>query len=313
MLEKTPKGKLLVIGGAEDVGNPADPAESKSKFYKKFEILTELIQKKKKGTKNIEIITTAAFEPNSVNKMYSKAFKEMGVSRVGFIHVGNNVESQNPEFIKRIKKAHAVLFSGGYQFRLTTTLGGTDILEAIQQRYLSDPDFIVAGTSAGAMALSELMIYGGERNESILNKPLKISAGFGFIHNCVFDTHFTKRGRFGRLTQAVAMNPGCIGVGLGENTALLIKKGNQAECKGSGTVIIIDGHDVGHTNISYAEDGEGICLENLRVHILSHGNGFLFNERQFVPSKRDLRIELSFEKKIKKTRSDRKIPEKSNK
>lgn len=297
MLQKIPKGKLIVIGGGQDLGGK-NTLISKYGDLKRFEILMELIPKKKsQEKKHIEIITTASTEPKEVNKMYSKAFKKIGFSEVGFIFVGNNLESHDPKFIQRIKKAHAVLFSGGDQFRLSTILGNTDILDAVRQRYMKDTDFIVAGSSAGAMTLPEIMILGFEINEAIKNKILKISSGFGFIDHCIIDTHFVQRGRFGRLSQAVVMNPGFLGIGIGEDTALLIKKGNQAECIGSGIVVIIDGKDVGHTNIAYAEIDEALCIENLKVHVLSHGNGFLLNDRQFIPSKKDIRRELSFKNK----------------
>jgi len=298
MLVKTPKGKLLLVGGGQDLQEGKSIGLDPNEEAKRFAILKELIPKKKfLGKECIEIITSASTEPNKINKLYSKAFKKIGFSEVGFIYVGNSLESKKPDFIKRIKKAHAVLFSGGNQFRLSTILGGSDVLDAVLQRYMSDPNFIVAGTSAGAMALPEIMIIDGEKNDTLVNKNLKISSGFDFIHQCIVDTHFIQRGRFGRLAEAVVMNPRFLGIGIGEDTALLIRKGNQAVCKGSGIVIIIDGKGVRHTNIAYAEEGEALCIENLKVHILSKENGFLFNEREFIPSKRDIKRELSIEKK----------------
>ncbi|MES2396761.1 MAG: cyanophycinase [Bacteroidota bacterium] len=301
MMQKIPKGKLLVIGGGQDLSSSKKNAIIGNEgVLKRFEILMELIPKKKNhGKKYIEIITSASSEPNEVTKIYLKAFKKIGFSEVGFIFVGSNLESHDPKFIKRIKKAHAVLFSGGDQFRLTTVLGGTDVLDAVRQRYMEDPHFILAGSSAGAMALPALMILGGEINEAILNIMLKISSGFGFIDQCIIDTHFMQRGRFGRLSQAVVMNAGYLGIGIGEETALLITKGNHAECIGSGVVIIIDGKDIGHTNIAYADEDEALCIENLRVHILSNGNGFLLNERKFITSKKDLKRLLTIQNKGK--------------
>lgn len=303
MLQKTPKGKIIFIGGGQDLssGKPALIADDGD--LKRFEILMELIPKKRSsGKKTIEIITTASSEPNEVSKLYLKAFKKIGFPEVGFIFAGNNHEAHNPQFIKRIKKAHAVLFSGGDQFRLSTILGNTDVLNAVRQRYMEDPDFIVAGSSAGAMALPEIMIIQGEINKAILNLELKVSSGFGFIDQCIIDTHFMQRGRFGRLSQAVVMNPGFIGIGIGEDTALLIKKGNHAECIGSGMVIIIDGKGVGHTNIAFAEEDEALCIENLKVHILSNGNGFLLKERKFITSKKDIKRLISIKNKGKATK-----------
>jgi cyanophycinase len=291
MLKHKPRGRLLIIGGAEDKGGDEQPIISKRLLnYEPHEILNTLIPERK-NSGYIEIITTASSLPDEISKRYKKAFHKIGYRRVNFINMGNNYDARNPEFIKRIEKAHAVLFSGGDQFRLSTILGNTDVLEAIKKKYIEDPDFIVAGTSAGAAAAGVLMMFQGENNEALLKGAVKISSGLGFVDGCIIDTHFVKRGRFGRLAEAIVMNPTCIGIGLGEDTALLISKGNEAQCLGSGMVTIIDGKDVGHTNIAYAEVDSPLCIENLRVHVLCKGTGFLLEERRFVPSKEDMKKE----------------------
>ncbi|MCE3260155.1 MAG: cyanophycinase [Bacteroidetes bacterium] len=290
MRSKTPKGKLLIIGGAEDKGKGEEPDIFKrNRDYEHQEILRQLVPANKKKT--IEIVTTASSAPDEVSKSYKKAFERMGVKSVAFMNMGNNYDGKNPRFIARIKKAHAVLFSGGDQFRLSTIMGNTDVLAAIHDRYMNDKDFIVAGTSAGAAAAGTLMMYEGENNEAMLKGAVKISSGLGLINGCLIDTHFIKRGRFGRLAEAIIMNPACIGVGLGEDTALMIEKGNIAKCLGSGMVVIIDGKEVGHTNIAYAKDDTPLCIENLKVHLLCRGCGFKFKEREFLASPDNLKIE----------------------
>lgn len=291
MQKRIPRGKLLIIGGAEDKQGKYDSEIiDKERDFKPLEILSEIIPDKFSGL-GIEIITTASVEPDRVEKTYRDAFSVMGFKKLNFITIVNNKQANDPAYVKRIEKAHAVFFSGGDQFRLATILGNTAVLDCIQKRYLEDEDFIVAGTSAGAMASSELMIYEGETNEALLAGAIKISSGLGFLQGCIIDSHFVKRGRFGRLSHAIVMNPTCIGIGIGEDTALIITKGNVAECRGSGMVIIIDGQDIGHTNIAYAEENTPLCIENLKVHILSRGTGFLLDERKFIPSKNDMRKE----------------------
>lgn len=290
MLRKVPKGKLILIGGAEDKGESGSvDIEHKNRDFQHLEILSELVPDKKAGRK-IEIITTASSQPHEVSDMYRDAFDKMGFKHIDFINMGNNYDAKNPQFIKRIEKAQAVLFSGGDQFRLSTIMGNTDVLSAILARYTNDKDFIVAGTSAGAMALPTLMMYEGENNEALLKGTVKISSGMGFLDGCLVDTHFVKRGRFGRLAQAVVMNPTCIGIGLGEDTALILKKG-MAECRGSGMVTIIDSRDIGHTNIAYARENAPLCIENLRVHILCKGTRFELDKRKFIASKEDVKQE----------------------
>lgn len=309
MQKQIPKGKLLLIGGAEDKGKTTVlDIEGKNKQFEEFEILKGLLPEKR-GKRILEIITTASQQPKEVMKTYRRAFKEIGFHHVGFISMENNPEARNPIWIERINNAHAVMFAGGDQFRLSTILGNTDIIDVIMERYYKDPDFIVAGTSAGAMAAATLMIYEGQRNEAMLKDTVKVSSGLGFIDHCIIDTHFVKRGRFGRLVEALLMNPSCIGIGLGEDTALVIRNGNEAECKGSGMVVILDGRDISETNISYAEPGTPLWAENLRVHLITKGNYFLLHERKFVASKKHLKREKAGSKTIDKVKPDKIIIE----
>lgn len=287
MSANIPKGKLLLIGGAEDKNRTQDlEIIGKNRAFQPLEILNELIPSQ--ASKTIEIITTASSEPDNVARMYREAFHNVGFNNVHFIHIGNNMDANDPDYVRRVKKAHSVFFTGGDQFRLATIMGNTAVLDAVLERYYEDEEFTVAGTSAGAMASASLMIYEGETNEALLGGDIKISSGMGFISGCIIDTHFVKRGRFGRLSHAIVMNPTCIGIGIGEDTALIITKGNEAECRGSGMVIIIDGEKIGHTNIAYAEEGYPLNIENLTVHILSNGTNFLLKERKFIPSRADM-------------------------
>ncbi len=174
------------------------------------------------------------------------------------------------------------MFSGGNQLRLSSTFGGTAFLEKLLDRYHHEPGFVVAGTSAGAMAMSNTMIYEGNATRAHLKGEVKITTGLGFMQDVIFDSHFEKRGRFGRLAQAVASNPSCIGIGLGEDTAMLITDSNKMEAIGSGLVMIIDGHDIQHSNIADIPYGNPISIENLKVHFCEHGNGYLLKERKFL-------------------------------
>lgn len=291
----TPKGKLLIIGGAEDKGEESSSVpeiKNKNRDFRHYEILGELIPPDRHTEHRVEVITTASSIPMEMGKTYIKAFSKAGFDNVHHMCIESKEEAHDKDYLKRIEKAQAILFSGGDQFRLSTILGSTPVLEAITKKYYEEKNFIVAGTSAGAMAMSRLMIYQGENNEAMLKGDVKISSGFGVLDNCIIDTHFVKRGRFGRLAQAVIMNPTCIGIGLGEDTALIIKNGNEAECRGSGMVIIIDGQDIGHTNITYIEENTAICVENLRVHILAKGSGFLLKERRFIPEQAEVKARV---------------------
>jgi cyanophycinase len=282
MLNNT--GKLIAIGGAEDKGTDLEKGEIQRNNLNFFElgILKRIVEEAGGTEKRIEVITTASTIPYEVGENYLDAFGKIGCTNIGLLHIRNREDANREDYIERIKKTQAVMFSGGNQLRLSATFGGTAFLKIIKERYATEPGFVVAGTSAGAMAMSNTMIYEGNATRAHLKGEVKITTGLAFMDNVIFDSHFEKRGRFGRLAQAVAANPSCIGIGLGEDTGMLITNGNRMEAIGSGLVIIIDGHELKHCNIADIPEGNPISIENLKVHFCEHGNGYLINERQFI-------------------------------
>jgi cyanophycinase len=203
-----------------------------------------------------------------IRAVYEKAFGKVGYTNVGFLDIQSISDAKNEEYVDRVNRADTVMFSGGDQFKIATIIGGSPIADTICKRYRSDSKFTVAGTSAGAMVMSKLMIQSGGTNEALIDYDLRISSGLGLIEDCIIDTHFIRRGRFGRLAHAVISNSNQLGIGLGEDTALLIRKGRKAQCLGSGMVVIIDGRYIEQTNISDVEKGDPIYVDNLRVHLL---------------------------------------------
>lgn len=280
-----PKGKLMPVGGAEDKGTDLEKGLIQRNNLNFFEqgILSRLVEETKHGkSSRIEVITTASTIPLEVGENYLDAFSKLNCSNVGVLDIRNREDAQNPECIERVRTADAVMFSGGNQMRLTATFGGTEIYAILQDRYKNEEGFLIAGTSAGAMAMSNTMIYEGNAANAHLKGAVKVTTGLAFMGGVIFDSHFDKRGRFGRLAQAVAANPSCIGIGLGEDTGLLIKNGNNMEAIGSGMIIMIDGHDIRYTNIADLADGAPISIENLRVHLLAKGNHFILSERKYI-------------------------------
>ncbi|MBS4043757.1 MAG: cyanophycinase [Chitinophagaceae bacterium] len=279
-----PQGKLIAIGGAEDKGTDLEKGEIFRNNLNFFElgILSKITEEAGGINANIEIITTASTIPYEVGENYLDAFSKIGCTNVGVMHIRNREDTNNEKYLERIKVCDVVMFSGGNQLRLTAIYGGTEFLKIIKERYQSQKGFIVAGTSAGAMAMSNTMIYEGNATKAHLKGEVKITTGLAFMDNVIFDSHFEKRGRFGRLAQAVAANPGCIGIGLGEDTGMMITDGNKMEAIGSGLVMIIDGHEIKHSNIADIPDGNPISVENIKVHFCQKGNGFLVNERSFI-------------------------------
>ena len=283
-----PKGKLIAIGGAEDKGTDLETGEFHRSNLNFFElgILRRVVEEAGGINARIEIITTASTIPYEVGENYMNAFGKIGCVNVGVLHIRTRQDTLNPEYISRIKTCDAVMFSGGNQLRLSVSEGGTEFLNIMKRRY-QEEEFLIAGTSAGAMAMSHTMIYEGNATRAHLKGEVKMTTGLGFINSIIIDSHFEKRGRFGRLAQAVAVNPSAIGIGLGEDTGMLITEGNKMEAIGSGLVIIIDGHDIIHSNIADIPDGNPVSIENLKVHFCEKGNGYIISDRKFLMEARD--------------------------
>jgi cyanophycinase len=280
-----PKGKLVAIGGAEDKGTDLETGEIQRNNLNFFElgILKRIVEETGGVDSQIEVVTTASMIPHEVGDNYLDAFGKIGCTKVGLMHIRNRADAANEDYLTRIQNCKAVMFSGGNQMRLTSTFGGTKFLEIVMNRFQNESDFLVAGTSAGAMAMSNTMIYEGNASRAHLKGEVKITTGLAFMDGVIFDSHFEKRGRFGRLAQAIAANPSCIGIGLGEDTGMLIKDGNEMEAIGSGLVMILDGHDILHSNIADIPDGNPISIENLKVHFCENGNGYNVSNRLFIP------------------------------
>jgi cyanophycinase len=279
------KGKLIAIGGNEDKGTEAEPNfEQKNNLnFFELQILSRIVHEmKQQKNSRIEVITSASSIPDEVGANYFYAFQKVGCNDVGIMHIKNREDANKPEFLERIRKCDGVMMTGGNQLRLSTIFGGTQFLKALHER-MEKEEFVIAGTSAGAMAMSNTMIYQGSSAGALIKGEVKITTGLAFIKDVIIDSHFDKRGRFGRLAQAVASNPSCVGIGLGEDTGVLITDNNHLEAIGSGLVVIVDGHDIHHSNIADLAEGSPISIENLIVHVMTRGNAYDLRERKFMP------------------------------
>jgi cyanophycinase len=268
-----PKGVLIIIGGAVDKGSftesEFDKDTSKNLNFFETGILKRILTESSHGeSSRIEIVTTASKIPETVGAEYAKAFEYLGAKNVGILNMDKREQANDDGYVDKLRDADVVMFTGGDQLRLTSILGGTKFHDLLLEKYQNE-HFVYAGTSAGAAAASTSMIYQGSSKEALLKGEIKITSGLGFIDDVVIDTHFVQRGRIGRLFQAVASNPKTIGIGLGEDTGLLIKQNNFMEAIGSGLVILVDGKEIKDSNISQVELGSPISIENLVVHVMS--------------------------------------------
>ncbi len=265
------KGTLIPIGGNEDKGT-----ESGESFHLEFiqeSILSRVVSESGGNEAQIVIIPTASSIPKEVSNSYLKAFDKLGCRRVHIMDIRDRKESENPKNLEHIGNAQCVMFSGGNQSVITAKIGNTRLHEVLTERYRKD-SLVIAGTSAGAMCMSSEMIAGGSSTESFIKGAVKMDAGMGFISNLIIDSHFIRRGRFGRLAEAVAKYPDMMGIGLAEDTGLVIKNSSTFEIIGSGMVIMFDPRKLKHNNEKILEKGTPMSLINLKTHVLANGDRF---------------------------------------
>lgn len=281
-----PKGKLIAVGGNEDKGTYPNPKTRKRYTLDFFElgILKRLLIEIGKPAPRVEVITTASMIPEEVGQMYQEAFARLGVQDLGVMHIRSAEDARSTEYLDRLRSCDGVMFSGGDQTRLTQAFGNSEFLHLLTERYNEEAHFVIAGTSAGAMAMSRVMIAGGNPFDALKKGAVKISAGLCLIEPVIIDSHFVKRGRFARLMEVVAAHPHHLGLGLGEDTGVLITGGSQIETIGSNLVVIVDGREVGHNNTLDARKGEMLSIEHLVVHVLAKGNVYDLRRRQFYAS-----------------------------
>jgi cyanophycinase len=260
------RGTLVIIGGAEERTG-------------KKEVLNKIMTANPKKSKPIVGLVSSATEfPNETAETYKKAFKDLGAK--DFIHfdVRKHSEADTDKHLRAIEEVDIIFFSGGDQYRLVHILGETKLMNRIYERYHTD-SIIVGGTSAGAACMSNPMIYDGDAEMGFLKGTIKVTAGFGLLPNCVIDTHFIARCRIGRLTQMIAMNPRLLGIGLDEDTGLLIKKRTTAEVIGSGGVIVLGATDARYNGISKAKYKEPFTISSVKMHVLTKGVKFNLEKR----------------------------------
>lgn len=264
-----PNGTLLIIGGHENKGETSDKEEPTD--YRPEEILKTFIELIQKDNPLIEVITTASAEGDESFKEYKKVFASLGAKHVNHIHHEKRGEVLNTEIVERVRKADAVFFAGGDQLKLTSIYGGTHFIFELKRRYIYEK-LIVAGTSAGAMALSTPMIFAGNKDKQQIAGEIRITTGLEFLKDVCIDTHFVDRGRFVRISQVIATNPTCIGLGIEEDTAVIVRNGVEAEIIGNGVAIVVEGFGITDSNILNYGTNERIHIDNINVKLLAHGS-----------------------------------------
>jgi cyanophycinase len=254
------RGRLFLIGGNEDK-------------QEQCSVLAEVVQTAGGAGCNVCVLTTASSIPQEIGELYNRVFKTLGCGAVEIMHVQDRPGANDKGLAQQLSEADCIFLTGGDQLKITSVLANTAVGNAVRRAYF-DGGRLVAGTSAGASCVSNPMVYLGEGVDAFEKGSIKFTMGLDLLGNTVVDTHFIERGRFGRLIQAVAANPSTLGIGVGEDTGILISPELELVVHGSGSVVVVDGSQIIHNSIADAEPGQPIAVEGLTVHILAARSRF---------------------------------------
>jgi cyanophycinase len=258
-------GHLLVIGGAEDKYN-------ERRILKKFLDLAG-------GSKaEVLIVPVASDFPEFAADVYTQAFRNLGVANPRVLRATSRQDVVQADVEKLLDGVTGVFMTGGDQMRLVSLLGGTKLAEGLR-RLVRDTNVVLAGTSAGAAAMSTSMIVRGEPSSHPHKNAVKLSPGLGFLKNIIIDQHFTERGRISRLITAVSYNPYNLGIGIDENTAIILDGKGILEVYGQGTATIVDGSEITFNEIAEVADNESFSICGVQFHVLRDGLIYDYLER----------------------------------
>jgi cyanophycinase len=270
----SPAGVLVVIGGKESKGTDEAPDRKSPTGFENSEILKAFCELTKKKFATIVVVTSGSEDGKGVFHEYKKVFHELGHTAVAHVHHTTRKEVMADDvLVKKIGKTDAFFFSGGDQLLLTSLYGGTAFLSALKERYISEY-LVIGGTSAGAMALSTPMIYAGSAEVQEVSGEIKVTTGLEFLKDVCVDTHFVHRSRFVRLAQVIATNPGCLGIGIEEDTAIIVRNGLECTVVGSGTVLVLQGAGIVAADMKNFTEKKPFSVRGLSVDILAPGDTF---------------------------------------
>ena len=272
------QGTLIPIGGNEDKG--INENEQYTLEFIDEGILFHVVKEAGGIDANIVIIPTASSIPKEVGENYLEAFTTLGCKNIAVLDIRSKEDSEKQASIELIKNANCIMFSGGNQSKITDRISGTTIHKILLDRYKNEVGFVIAGTSAGAMVMANEMIAGGSASEAFIKGAVSMYKGLNLIPELIIDTHFIRRGRFGRQSEAVAKHPNLIGIGLAEDTGMIIKNGGDCTVIGSGMVIVFDGSKLTHNNEKILEEGTPMSMANLTIHVLSNNDKYSIKNRK---------------------------------
>ncbi|KGK90676.1 MULTISPECIES: cyanophycinase [unclassified Clostridium] len=263
-MEERIKSNLIIIGGAEDKEGDKN-------------ILKEVCSHIDKDKDELLIATVASGVPEELGDQYKYIFSGLGVKNIAILNVKERKDAYDDYHVNLISRASIVFFTGGDQLRITSLIGGTPLYRMMKKRYEEGCMFV--GTSAGASVMSDTMIVTGPEEESPRKCTLKMAPGLGLIKGVIIDQHFAQRGRIGRLLVGISENPESIGIGIDEDTAIIVNREAQFSVIGSGAVYVIDGSEITKTNVSEQNPDEILSICNIKMHILKKDDKYDLNRR----------------------------------
>lgn len=220
----------------------------------------------------VEIITTASREVAATATAYQQALRDLGCQQVRHLAIDEHHPADHPATLRRLHQAALVFFTGGDQERITDFLADTEFLRVLRHRFQTDAAFLVAGTSAGAAALPAYMLVDGQGWRALRKGGIQVLPGLGLLPSLLIDQHFVERARFGRLAHALLTHANCLGLGLSEETGVIIRGGQQAEVFGYGQVVVLDGRQLHSHNLGRIGQGEPVSVQGLHLHLLVQGH-----------------------------------------
>jgi len=256
-------GHLLVIGGAEDKYN-------ERRILRKFLELTGTDG----GETNVLIVPVASDFPEFAADIYVQAFRRLGIANPRVLRATSRQDVFAADADTLFDGVKGVFITGGDQMRLVSLLGGTNFAQKLGQK-VSETDVVLAGTSAGAAGMSTSMIVRGDATPHPHKNSVRLSPGLGFLKNIIIDQHFTERGRISRLITAVSYNPYNLGIGIDENTAIILDNEGIMEVYGAGSVTVVDGSQITYNEIAEVDDYQSFSVCGVQLHIL--GNGLIYD------------------------------------
>lgn len=265
METKRKRGTLVIIGGAEDRQGECV-------------VLREFVRCAGGRNARIAVMTAATTLPKEVGEDYIHIFGRLGAELVQTIDTTRRQDSECEEGIQIIRQATGIFFTGGDQSRIVEFIKGSPLCDAIRERH--EEGVVIGGTSAGAAMMPDQMIVGGASVSYPSVGAVSMGPGMGFLPGIVVDQHFAQRGRLGRLIAALVLQPAVLGLGIDEDTAIIVND-DEFQVVGRGGITVVDESDATHNNLEGLLKDEAIAVCGVKLHILPHG--YRFNLKTRLP------------------------------